>query len=91
MTLRLTAAQDVFTVGSRVHSLVLGMDRGWTNISLSTAELEVGSEKTRRTCLCMPHLLLHALPIALWCTSHSCCMLHLPLHVPATHPVVLLS
>lgn len=33
--------QDVFTVGEKVKCILMGMDPDYSNISLSTAELEI--------------------------------------------------
>lgn len=38
---RVRRVDDIFAIGDRVHCLVMGIDEGYTNISLSTAELEV--------------------------------------------------
>lgn len=32
--------QDIFSVGDRVRAMLIGMDEGFSRISLSTAELE---------------------------------------------------
>lgn len=46
---RVRRVDEVFAVGDRVHALVMGIDEGYTNISLSTAELEVDDGDMLRT------------------------------------------